>query len=209
MRQTLEAIKVIKKHSPAWRITYAGDWHQELDTLLDDYSFLYGKEPNAQQLQQRRSRGATSTFYVCCNPAKPNNFVFSPPIEGRWISWYSFAFGYHGFLRWAYDAWPEDPVRDARFGSWPAGDCFMVYPGGGSSIRFETMREGIADFEKMQLLKKLAAQSDDKRARDMWQAFEQHLRAFTIERDFNEEKIGADIDEGKALIDRLTEALGG
>lgn len=208
MRQTLEAIKVIREHSPEWRITYAGDWHQELDTLLNDYSFLYGKEPNAQQLQQRKARGATSTFYVCCNPAKPNNFVFSPPIEGRWISWYSFAFGYHGFLRWAYDAWPEDPVRDARFGSWPAGDCFMVYPGGGSSIRFETMREGIADFEKIQILKKLAAQSGNKRVQNLWQAFQQHVQVFTTERDFNEEKISADIDKGKAMINGLTDALG-
>lgn len=208
MQQTLEAIKVIKKHSPAWRITYAGDWHPELDTLLDDYSFLYGKEPNAQQLQQRKERGATSTFYVCCNPAKPNNFVFSPPIEGRWISWYAYAFGYHGFLRWAYDAWPEDPVRDARFGSWPAGDCFMVYPGGGSSIRFETMREGIVDFEKIQILKKLAAQSDDRRVKDLWEAFQQHVKVFAVERDFEEGKITGDVEKGKGMIEELSDVLG-
>ena len=41
MSQTLAAIRVIKEHSKDWRITYAGDWHPELDTLLDDYCFLY------------------------------------------------------------------------------------------------------------------------------------------------------------------------
>ena len=207
LSQTLAAIKVIKKHSPKWRITYAGDWHKELDTLLDDYSFLYGKEPNADQLKQRAARGATSTFYVCCNPPKPNNFVFSPPIEGRWISWYSAAFGYNGFLRWAYDAWPEDPIRDARFGSWPAGDCFMVYPGANSSVRFETMREGIADYEKIQILKSLVVKSKDRSVKELWQALEQHMKVFNTEHDFNEEKITADVNKGKAIVDQLSDEL--
>ena len=30
--QTLAAIKMVKDHSPKWRITYAGDWHPQLDT---------------------------------------------------------------------------------------------------------------------------------------------------------------------------------
>ncbi|HWJ29476.1 MAG TPA: DUF4091 domain-containing protein, partial [Flavisolibacter sp.] len=209
MNQTLAAIRVIKEHSKDWKITYAGNWHKELDGLLDDYSYLYGNEPNADELKQRAARGATSTFYVCCNPPKPNNFVFSPPIEGRWISWYAAAVGYNGFLRWAYDAWPEDPTRDARFGSWPAGDCFIVYPGGNSSIRFETLREGIADFEKIKILKELVAKSKDKSLNELWQAFEQHLKVFTTEHDFNEEKINADVLKGKKMIDQLTNKLSG
>ena len=35
--QTLAAIKVIKDHWPQWKITYAGDWHAQLDGLVDDY----------------------------------------------------------------------------------------------------------------------------------------------------------------------------
>ena len=42
---------------------------------------------------------------------------------------------------------------DSRFRSFPAGDCFMVYPGG-SSIRMERLVEGIQDFEKIQILRK-------------------------------------------------------
>src|SRR5882724_913151 len=81
MNETIAAIKVVKAHSKDWKITYAGNWHKELDSLLDDYSFLYGKEPAPGELKQRAARGATSTFYVCCNPPVPNNFVFSPPAE--------------------------------------------------------------------------------------------------------------------------------
>lgn len=207
MSQTLAAIKVVKKHSKDWKITYAGNWHKELDSLLDDYCFLYGNEPGQKELKQRVARGATSTFYVCCNPAKPNNFVFSPPIEGRWISWYSAAYGYNGFLRWAYEAWPEDPERDARFGSWPAGDCYLVYPGANSCVRYEKLREGIADYEKIRILRELVATSTHNATKDLWRAFEEHLKIFTAEHDFKEEKITDDVNKGKSMIDELSEKL--
>jgi hypothetical protein len=209
MKQTLAAIHVIKNHSKDWKITYAGNWHKELDGLLDDYSYLYGNEPNIEEQAQRSARGATTTFYVCCNPAKPNNFVFSPPVEGRWISWYSAARGYNGFLRWAYDAWPEDPDRDARFGSWPSGDTYIVYPGGISCVRFEKLREGIADFEKIRIIKELALKSSDKTVKELWQQFEQHLQVFVNEKDFNEEKITADVLKGNEMLDQLSDKLSG
>jgi hypothetical protein len=207
MSQTLAAIKVIRNHSKSWKITYAGNWHKELDSLLDDYSFLYGQEPGAAQLEQRRKRGATSTFYVCCNPAKPNNFIFSPPVESRWISWYSAACGYDGFLRWAYDAWPEDPQRDARFGSWPAGDCFLVYPGANSSVRFEKLREGIVDFEKIRILKQQVNRSSDKNIQRLWHDFTQYLSVFTAEHAFDEGQITSEVSKGRDMIDTLSDKM--
>lgn len=151
--ETLAAIKMIKENSNKWKITYAGDWHKELENVLDDYCFLYGKESGVDVVKERGAKEFTTTYYVCCNPPVPNNFIFSPPIEGRWQGWYSAAHSYDGFLRWAYDAWPDDPVRDARHGSWPAGDCFLIYPGGNSCVRFEKLREGIVDYEKIRILK--------------------------------------------------------
>ena len=200
MEQTLSAIKFVKGHSPEWRITYAGDWHEQLDTLLNDYSFVYGKEPTMEQQAKRKARGATSTVYVCCTPPYPNNFLFSPPIEGRWLSWYISAYGYDGFLRWAYDAWPEDPTRDARHGSWAAGDCFMVYPGGNSCIRYEKLREGIVDFEKIRILRQQTSAK-----KDVWKKFDEHLKVFTTEKAFDSKKITADVEKGKAFIEQLSE----
>lgn len=205
--QTLAAIKVINEHSQRWKITYAGDWHPELDSLLDDYSYLYGKESDITRIKGRSARGATTTYYVCCNPPKPNNFVFSPPIEGRWISWYSAALGYDGFLRWAYDAWPADPVRDARHGSWAAGDCYLIYPGGASCIRFEKLREGIVDFEKIRILKEKVAGTIDKKSKNLFRELEEHLKVFATERDFDEEKLKTDVDKGGKLIEELSERL--
>jgi hypothetical protein len=207
MEQTLAAIKVIKQHSKDWKITYAGNWHKELDTLLDDYCFLYGNEANTSEVNARKQRGQTTTYYVCCNPAKPNNFLFSPPIEGRWISWYAAAHGYSGFLRWAYDSWPEDPMRDARYGSWASGDCFLIYPGGNSCIRFEKLREGIVDYEKIRIIRELAARSKDAIVKNLLKEFDAHLSSLNDEKDFNEAKLKNDIQKGKTLVNELSEKL--
>ncbi len=207
MEQTLAAIKVIKAHSKGWKITYAGNWHKELDTLLDDYCFLYGNEADTQAVKARTKRGQTTTYYVCCNPAKPNTFLFSPPIEGRWISWYASAHGYSGFLRWAYDAWPEDPMRDARYGSWPAGDCYMVYPGGNSCIRFEKMREGIVDYEKIRIIKSVAEKSNDVAVKNLLSQLTTILETINDEKTFNEKKLIDDVSKGRQIINTLSEKL--
>ncbi|HKH59588.1 MAG TPA: DUF4091 domain-containing protein, partial [Flavitalea sp.] len=153
-------------------------------------------------------------YYVCCNPARPNNFVFSPPVEGRYISWYAAAYGYDGFLRWAYDAWPEDPMRDARHTMWPAGDCFLVYPGGNSSIRFEKLREGIVDFEKIRILRGLAAKSTDSKIKASLKELEEHLRTLIdnpdySKRDFSLDKIRNSVHKGIKIIEGLTDQLAG
>jgi len=207
MEQTLAAIKVVKAHSKKWRITYAGDWHPVLDSLLDDYSCVYGKEPSMEDIRKRTVKGQTSTFYICCTPPKPNTFVFSPPVEGRWLGWYAFAAGYNGLLRWAYDAWVADPSRDTRHIYWPAGDAFMVYPGGASSIRFEKMREGIVDYEKMRILKAKAERSADPEIKKKLAALQQHLQMFTKERDFKSEELVRDIESGKRIINELGDKL--
>ena len=207
MDETIAAVKVIKAHSPEWKITYAGLWHPEMDTLLDDYSCVSQAEPAMAHIKARAERGQTTTFYVCCGPAAPNNFLFSPPIEGRWISWYTAAYGYDGFLRWAYDAWTDDPARDARHTKWPAGDCFLIYPGGNSCIRFEKLREGIVEYEKIRILRENVAQSDNKKVKQLWQDFERQIAVFTTETDFDTDKITQDVYKGKALMDAISDLL--
>lgn len=208
MEQTVAAIRVIKNHSKDWRITYAGDWHESLDALLDDYSLLYPNEPGIDEIKARRERGVSTTYYVCCNPPVPNNFLFSPPIEGRWISWYSAAKGYDGFLRWAYDAWPEDPNRDARHGSWAAGDCFLVYPGGHSCIRFEKLREGIVDYEKIRIVREKASRYPaGSRVANLLKELDNLLHVFPQEKDFDELKIAADVAKGKKILDEISYEL--
>ena len=207
LSQTLAAIKIIKEHSKEWKITYAGDWHPELDSLLDDYSCVYGKEAEPARVVARSARGATSTFYVCCTPPHPNTFVFSPPAEATWLGWYAAAHKYDGFLRWAYDQWPEDPLRDARHVYWPAGDCFLVYPGDNRSVRYEKLREGIVDFEKISILRQKAGKSTQSDVKLLVQKLDRHLESFVGERPFQEEETRVSLTLGKLILDELTERL--
>jgi hypothetical protein len=209
MEQTLAAIKVVKAHSPKWKITYAGDWHPELDSLLDDYSCVYGKEPTMGNIQSRSIKKQTSTYYICCTPPKPNTFVFSPPVEARWLGWYALAHGYDGLLRWAYDAWPADPTRDARHILWPAGDCFLVYPGAVSGSHFEKMREGIVDFEKTKILMGLAAVSKNEKAKKLIEELTLQLQGINAEKMFQKDKLKRDVANGEKIINELSEVLPG
>ena len=213
LEQTIAAAKVIKQNSKDWKITYAGDWHPELSSLLDDYSTIITREPNVKDLKERAARGFTTSYYVCCNPPQPNNFVFSAPVEGRYIGWYAAARGYNGFLRWAYDAWPADPMRDARHIFWPAGDCFLVYPGGNSSIRFETLREGIADYEKIVILREATHRASNETAKKLMNELENHLSQLIGDQDYAKRnydvpKMTEVLGKGKKLIEALSAELG-
>lgn len=100
------------------------------------------------------------TWFICCFPEKPNSFLSSPFVENRIIPWYTYYFGFDGFLRWDYNLWTEDPWKDPgyRFPIFKAGDMFFVYPGKDlkpvRSVRQENLRFGIQDFEILTMLEK-------------------------------------------------------
>lgn len=122
--------------------------------FIDDMCVAWGSTIDAEDLAQRKAKGLTSTFYVCCSHGFPNVFTFSAPAEAVYSAWYSTAAGLDGYLRWAYNSWVEHPLTDSRFRTWPGGDTYIVYPGARSSIRFERLREGIQDAEKIRQLRK-------------------------------------------------------
>ena len=57
------------------------------------------------------------------------------------MSYYSSKKHLDGYLRWAYNSWPLEPLLDSRFRSWAGGDTYLVYPGARSCIRFERLIE--------------------------------------------------------------------
>jgi hypothetical protein len=118
-----------------------------------DLSVSFGAIIDEIDLQQRKENGFISTHYVCCADDFPNIFTFSKPDEGVFIGWYSIAANFDGFLHWSYNSWVENPLQDSRFRTWPAGDTYLVYPNNRSSIRFETLREGIQAAEKIRIIR--------------------------------------------------------
>ena len=146
-------IKLLKQIDPEWKITLAGEYHPEIEQDIFDYCIAsYHSFPDAI-LKKRQQQGKMSTWYTCCVEKYPNGFTFSPAAEHMWLGWYTAAKNMDGYLRWAYNSWPKEPLKDSRFTAWPAGDTFQVYPGPLSSIRFEKLIEGIQDFEKIKILK--------------------------------------------------------
>lgn len=153
MEAMQSVIALLKKIDPAWKITLAGNYHPEIENDIYDYCIASRWLFPEDVLAKRKSEGKISTWYTCCTEPYPNGFSFSPPDEHVWMGWYTAATHMDGYLRWAYNSWTKDPLRDSRFTAWPAGDTYQVYPGPLSSIRFEKMIEGIQDYEKIQLLR--------------------------------------------------------
>lgn len=146
---------LIRKVEPAFKISLAGNYHEPVIYDIVDFSETFsGKQEFPESAKAKRKElGLTTTFYTCCAETHPNMFVISNPDEAAWLGWFAQADGYDGYLRWAYNSWTLDPLTDARFRTWPAGDCFVVYPGGRGSVRFSKLVEGIQDFEKVRILR--------------------------------------------------------
>lgn len=154
-------IELLKSVDPDWKITMAGDYHPEIEPEIFDYSIALSSKFSADALQRRKAQGMPSTFYNSCSSPFPNAFTFSPPAEQAWVGWYAAAQGFTGYLRWAYNSWVQNPLQDSRFKTWPAGDTYQIYPGPMTSIRFEKLKEGIQDFEKIRLLREEFQQKGD------------------------------------------------
>ena len=147
MEAMREAIKVIKAADPEFKITLAGNYHEEIQGDLYYLSIPYGNQFPEEIKAERERKGQISTVYTCCTEAFPNTFTFSEPAEAAWTVLHAVAGGYDGYLRWAVNSWPMDPLRDSRFRTWAAGDTYSIYPGPRSSIRFERLVEGLQDCE--------------------------------------------------------------
>lgn len=153
MEDMKAVIALLKSVDKNWKIALAGEYHQDIEKDIFDYCVASKWTFPDDVLLRRQAEGKASTWYTCCTEKYPNLFTFSVPAEGRWIGWYTAAKKMDGYVRWAFNSWPKDPLNDSRFTAWPAGDTFMIYPGPYSSIRFENLLFGAQDFEKIRLLR--------------------------------------------------------
>ncbi len=155
MRAMQQAMEVIRKADPEFKVALAGNYHPEIEAGLYDYCIALeqGELLPKEVLERRKAEGKKTTVYTCCSTHKPNTFTFSTPCEASWYGFYVAHSGYDGYLRWAYNSWTKEPLHETRFRSWPAGDTYMVYPHGRSSVRFEKLIEGIQAHEKARILR--------------------------------------------------------
>ena len=153
MESMKAVIALLRKIDPGWKTALAGNYHPEIAMDIYDYCIIIHGKFDPDVLKARKDAGKPSTYYTACGEDHPNMFTFSPPAESTWISWYAASKGFTGYLRWAYNNWTEATLQDTRFRTWPGGDCYQIYPGPRTSIRFEKLIEGIQDFEKIRILR--------------------------------------------------------
>ncbi len=153
MEHMKEVIRLVREADPEFKISLAGSYNDEIQQYIHYLTIPYGNYFPEEVIRERRSKGQVSCMYTCCAEAFPNIFTFSDPAEGAWTVLSALAGGYDGYLRWAFNSWTEDPLRDSRFRRFAAGDTYMVYPGPRSSIRFEKILEGLQACEKIFMLR--------------------------------------------------------
>ena len=161
-----KVLDFVRRHAPGMRISMAAIskpsdfegididiYSQVLRDVTDDF---------LKEIPARRAKGFLTTYYVCCVPTYPNTFMSSGPGEAFWLGAYPATVGMDGFLRWAWNSWPQDPKEDATYWNWRAGDTFLCYPGGEPSWRFLELRNGICAAEKIRILKEQGLFGDER-----------------------------------------------
>jgi hypothetical protein len=116
-------------------------------------------------LRQRVQNGREVWFYTCLFPRGKhlNRLMDFPLLKTRLLHWLNFKWDFTGFLHWGGNYWTPDPFKDTQpvinenTELLPPGDAFIVYPDRAqrsvlSSIRLETMLQGIEDYELLRLL---------------------------------------------------------
>jgi len=199
MKDMLAAIQVIKKADKDFNISLAGTYHDELAMELIDYCITLNENMPEKILEQRKEKGFTTTMYTCCSEIFPNTFTNSGYSEPVWLGWNTVERGFDGYLRWAYDCWNANPNQDTRFGSWLGGDTYLVYPNNTSSIRFERLREGIQDVEKIRIIRqKLTAEGKT----EALNTLNKHIQNFSNKK-INRELIPEQVKNAKKFLNSL------
>jgi len=200
LKDMLATIDVVYKADPDFKLSLAGTYHKELLEHLDDYCITLAEKFAPEEIAKRKAEGKVTTYYTCCTEPRPNTFTFSPLAEAEWLGWWAAKINVDGYLRWALNSWVKDPLRDSRFTAWAAGDCYILYPGGRTSTRFERLIEGIQAYEKMRILR---AETDKRgRSKNYGKQIDKILEPFN---EFNLLEVPAEkvVNKAKAALNKF------
>lgn len=133
------------------RLNYASVGLQQIRDNLQDFK---------SEVKSRRDKGQETTIYTATEHV-PNSFTRSIPAESYWTIMFAGSLNATGFLRWAFDAWVKDPLEESTHWSFPAGDCFLVYPSSREdkareskfTLRLAKLDEGVRDVNKLYLMR--------------------------------------------------------
>lgn len=156
----VDVARVFRQNAPSLRILDAVHshaladvvdvWCPELDYFHSGYEFY----------KERQAAGDELWFYTCMAPRGEyaNRFLELPLIHMRILHWLNYKYGATGYLHWGFNQdWTKTGQGIATDGYCPGGDTYIVYPAYKkvySSIRLESMRDGINDYTLLTMLGK-------------------------------------------------------
>jgi hypothetical protein len=170
-----ELYAALKKAMPDLRLMqtfYKDSPIPALDGVMDIWAPVTGRY-RKDEFQAQQAKGDEVWWYVCCGPGKPfaNLMIEWPGIDHRILLWQTWKLRVTGFLYWGINVfasnskgerrWPDAEWNPATFvnqqGGRHHGDGQLLYPGPDrlplSSIRLESFRDGIEDYEYLWLLR--------------------------------------------------------
>ncbi|NOZ24061.1 MAG: DUF4091 domain-containing protein [Planctomycetes bacterium] len=133
----------------------ASNFGDDLEVWVPKLSHLRNWYP---QYKQAQAKGKELWYYICCHPTGgyyPNRFLDYPLSMVRLLHWINYAYDVQGYLHWGWCAWPKGNPFGAPLEKLPPGDSNVVYPGPAgplSSLRWDTQRDSLEDFEYLWLL---------------------------------------------------------
>ena len=143
--------------------------------LLSEFGIKY------DYYKKLQDKGQEVWFYTACGPngAYANRFLDIPQLKIRYLHWLNFKYNARGFLHWGYNWWGKlSPLSDIYMtwavGPLPPGDSYVVYPtphGLLDSIRWDTERDGIEDYELLKMLQAKDQKKADEICSSMVQGF--------------------------------------
>ena len=130
------------------------EWGKDIDIWtfqIDNFD-----EPKMRKLQKM---GMEMWMYISgpSGTTSPNLALDFDSIDYRIIPWICWKYDIRGFLYWCVNFWPNvDPFKSAKNTNWEQnGNGLLFYPGPDGpwdSIRTENFRDGMQDYEYIQIL---------------------------------------------------------
>lgn len=122
------------------------------DLTIGDNAIYKDFDKFLDLLEIRKKHGYKTTLYSCVGHI-PGNFALSEPFESYFTVINACRYT-DGFLRWALDAWVENPMKDITHIAFEPGDTSLIYPSEKdfsiySSVRLEKMAEAVRDMNKL------------------------------------------------------------
>jgi hypothetical protein len=143
--------------------TWCREWKKESDIPILDCFYgsnveplfglvdvWLGQSPAQDWARERKKKGDR---FVACNSSLIWHIEFLP-ITGRAAFWSDFAIGYDGRYVYSTCRWtPENFTKNWTSGNWMGCAVYPDPEGLATSIRFETMRDGVEDYDYLAILR--------------------------------------------------------